>query len=77
MTTLYRNVNAKERRYTIECIPSLFGEWIVIRTFGSSSKPSPMGVIKNYYTDEEEAQMQLEILLRLKTNKGYRPLNQQ
>ena len=63
----------KERRYSIELFPSLFGEWIVIRTFGSSAKPSPKGTVKSYDASEEEARQQIEILLRLKTKKGYSP----
>ncbi|MDD3597653.1 WGR domain-containing protein [Sulfuricurvum sp.] len=74
MRVLDRSVKGKRRRYTIELAPSLFGEWMVIRTFGSSSKPSPKGIIKTYYAGEQEAVQQIEILLRQKMKKGYRPL---
>ncbi len=73
MRTLYRSVKGKERRYTIELVSSLFGEWVVIRTFGSSSKISPKGVIKTYYGNQEQAEEYLQILLLQKTKKGYRP----
>lgn len=74
MIRLYRTLKGRERRYCIELLPTLFGGWIVTRSYGSASKTSPMRVIKNGYADEEEARTQMEHLLRLKMKKGYRPL---
>lgn len=74
MMTLYRTVKGKQRRYCVELLPTLFGEWIVIRSYGSSSNASPMGIIKTCYDNEDEARTQMQRLLRLKTKKGYCPL---
>jgi len=38
VTILYRTVKDRERYYTIQLVPTLFGESMVIRTYGSKKK---------------------------------------
>ena len=66
-----RCVDSKMRYYTIELIRNLFDEWLLTRTYGSSKAKRPTRVMKEIYTDESEARISLESLLRAKEKKGY------
>lgn len=69
--TMTRSVNGRVRYYTFELIPNLFGEWMVVRTYGSIKKLKPTGVIREIYDNAEEAMVVMRLLIRAKENKGY------
>jgi predicted DNA-binding WGR domain protein len=59
------------RYYTLELIPNLFGEWMVVRTYGSIKKLKPTGVIREIYNDAEAAAESIQSLINAKLKKGY------
>lgn len=67
-TTLSRAVNNRLRYYRIELIDNLFGESLLIRTYGSLLRAKATRTI----TDRFDAHRAYEKLLELKTRKGYR-----
>lgn len=69
---LKRNVNGLIRYYKIDLSLNLFGEWLVIRTFGSLKYSLPKGVITNIYPELIDAKAAYEALIRKKAAKGYR-----
>lgn len=72
-TILYRTLNHKERYYSIQLLPTLFGETLVIRTYGSVNNHKPTGEIRNVYENIQEAQESVRVLLCNKYRRGYRP----
>lgn len=70
-TTMTRSVKGRVRYYTFELIPNLFGEWMVVRTYGSIKKLKPTGVIREIYDNSEEAMCAMKLLIRAKEKKGY------
>jgi hypothetical protein len=70
-TTMTRTVNARVRYYTIDLISNLFGEWMVIRTYGSVKKLKPTGVIRDIYNNAEDAAASIQVLIQAKQKKGY------
>lgn len=71
--TMRRSVKGKERYYTITLIRNLFGEVLLIRTYGSVNKAKPTGVRQQVYTDAAEAEESMMILIHEKQKKGYLP----
>lgn len=69
--TMTRSVKGRVRYYTFELIPNLFGEWMVVRTYGSIKKLKPTGVIREIYDNAEEAMGSMRLLIRAKEKKGY------
>lgn len=69
--TMIRSVNDKERYYKIELIPNLFGEVLLIRTYGSVYRRKPTGVITQIYANTFEAVDAQERLINQKRKKGY------
>ncbi|MDD2829816.1 MAG: molybdenum metabolism regulator [Sulfuricurvum sp.] len=59
------------RYYTLELIPNLFGEWLLIRTYGSTLRLKPTGVICELYNDAHQATSAYEQWVKAKHNKGY------
>jgi len=70
---LKRSVNGLMRYYRIDLFLNLFGEWMVIRTFGSINHSLPTGVITKVYAEQVDAQKAYEALICQKELKGYRP----
>lgn len=70
-TTLRRQVNHRVRYYTIELIPNLFGEWMLIRTYGSINRAKPTGVINEIFTTSKEAVASMDTIVRHKQKRGY------
>lgn len=70
-TTMTRSVKGRVRYYTLELIPNLFGEWMVVRTYGSIKKLKPTGVIREIYNDAEAAIASMQLLISTKLKKGY------
>ncbi|MDD4855477.1 MAG: WGR domain-containing protein [Sulfuricurvum sp.] len=66
-----RTLNTRERYYQIELIPNLFGETLLIRTYGSSSKTKPTGVIREFYDSDQEVKQQMIVLIAQKHKRGY------
>ncbi|MCX6061156.1 MAG: WGR domain-containing protein [Campylobacterales bacterium] len=66
-----RAVNARERYYTVELFPNLFGEWLLVRTYGSLKKLKPTGVIRQIYESADEAMEYLITFIQAKKKKGY------
>lgn len=73
ITILYRTVNDRERYYTIQLVPNLFGESMVIRTYGSTKKVKPTGEIRKIYANEVDAQYSIDVLIASKYKRGYSP----
>lgn len=70
-TTMTRSVKGRVRYYTLELIPNLFGEWMVVRTYGSIKKLKPTGVIREIYDNAEAAAESMQLLISAKLKKGY------
>jgi len=70
-TILYRTVNERERYYSLQILPNLFGETLVIRTFGSSKNVKATGTIQEVYTNEAEAHHKVDVLIASKHKRGY------
>jgi hypothetical protein len=70
---LKRSVNGLIRYYRIDLLLNLFGEWMVIRTFGSIKYSVPTRVITTIYPEKIDAQTAYEALICKKELKGYRP----
>lgn len=71
--TMTRSVKGRVRYYTLELFPTLFGESIVIRTYGSLQKAKPTGEIKEVYSNQADAQHSVDVLIASKHKRGYRP----
>ena len=69
--TMTRSVKGRVRYYTLELIPNLFGEWMVVRTYGSIKKLKPTGVIREIYDNAEAAAESMQLLISAKLKKGY------
>lgn len=70
-TMLIRRVNDRVRYYLVELFENLFGEWMVIRTYGSIKAQSPTRVIREYYKNANEAELSAKKIIRQKEHKGY------
>ena len=70
-TTMRRTVNTKERYYTIELIVNLFGDALLIRSFGSVNRIKPTGVISQTCKDLKEAMEIMNALIHAKRKRGY------
>ena len=70
-TILYRTVNERERYYSIQLLPNLFGETLVIRTFGSKKNVKATGTIQEVYSNEAKAHDKVDVLIASKRLKGY------
>ena len=68
---LYRVVNHKTRYYSIEINPTLFGEILLTREYGSVHNKKSTGVIKEYFSSLEDSFRVFESLINLKKRRGY------
>lgn len=73
---LKRTVNAKERYYALELIANLFGEYLLIRTYGACTNSKPTRVISNTYEILMDAKTAMETILHEKHKRGYTSPNQ-
>ena len=73
--TLYREVNKKIRYYSINLCPTLFGEFLLIREFGSMCNKKPTGIIKEYFSQIEDLVEAMKALVSAKMKKGYFQIN--
>jgi len=74
-TILYRTVNERERYYTIQILPNLFGETLVIRTFGSSKNVKATRTIQEIFATQTEAYQKVDVLIASKRKRGYHPFD--
>lgn len=72
--TMMRTVNERLRWYRLELSPNLFGEWLLIRSFGSMGRSRATGVKTELFDNPLMAQKVIERLVRSKTKKGYTPI---
>jgi len=70
-TTLIRAVNNRFRYYKLELIGNLFGESVLIRTYGSLQRAKPTRIITQLYANRFEAYESYKKLLEQKHRKGY------
>lgn len=68
---LYRTVNERERYYSIQLLPNLFGETLVIRSFGASKNVKATGTIQEVYATQTEAHNKVDVLIASKRQRGY------
>ena len=73
--TMIRTVNERLRWYRLELLPNLFGEWLLIRSFGSMGRSRATGVKTELFDNPLMAQKVFERLVRSKTKKGYIPIH--
>lgn len=66
-----RSVKAIVRYYRIDLTQNLFGDWIVMRRYGSKRFIKPTGEIITTFPSRETAQSAIDNLVRLKKKKGY------
>ena len=69
--TMIRTVNNRERWYRLEVVPNLFGEWLLVRSFGSMYNPQPIGTMVESFKDHPTALESFEQLTGEKEKKGY------
>lgn len=69
--TLIRSVNDRQRWYRLEVVPNLFGEWLLIRSFGPMSNPKPIGTMVELFSDEQTALQAYKKLTDAKHKRGY------
>lgn len=60
----------------LELITNLFGEYLLIRTYGSCKNTRPTGVISNTYETLMDAKTAIEEVLYEKFKRGYRSSNE-
>lgn len=69
--TMKRLVNDRERWYRLEVVPNLFDEWLLIRSFGSMYKATPLGIICQTFPDMESVDKACIQLTQKKSKRGY------
>ena len=70
-------VTGRERYYKINLMPTLFGDYIVIREYGNSAFHSPTRILTMYFSNVEEANKCVQNVYRKKIQKGYHDVNLQ
>lgn len=71
-TTLYRSVNDNKRYYKISIHPTLFGDYLLDREYGSIKNKKPTGRKSEYFVLLDTAIMQFKALFLQKVKKGYK-----
>ncbi len=68
---LKRTVNLKQRYYVLEMIGNLFGEYLVIRTYGACTNTKPTRIICETFPTLNKAKEAMETILHEKLKRGY------
>lgn len=68
---LHRMVQMRQRYYTMETIANLFGEYLLICTYGSSKRAKPTGVRLEMFMNVQDANKAFDDRLMKKIKKGY------
>jgi len=71
MKTIYRKVKKSTRYYKHKLVQTLFGEYILIKEFGSIHNNSATGICKNYFTNLDDAIKEAKISINRKLSCGY------
>lgn len=69
--TLLREVNSRERYYSLHISTTLFGEYLLIKENGSVKNKKPTRIVKEYYKKEYEVLLRYMTIIREKIKKGY------
>lgn len=69
--TMTRSVKGRVRYYTFEIISNLFGEWMVIRTYGSFKRTMPAGQLSESYQSYTESLRSYNAWIDAKRKRGY------
>jgi len=69
--TLYREVNHNLRYYSLTLCPTLFGEYLLTKEYGSVKNKKPTRVIKEYFSHFEDSVTVIEKFIETKIKKGY------
>lgn len=69
--TMIRSVNERKRWYRLEVVSNLFGEWLLIRSFGSFNRSAPLQCLSESFADKNSAMSAYAKLLTQKQNRGY------
>ncbi|MDP3266280.1 MAG: WGR domain-containing protein [Sulfuricurvum sp.] len=68
---LNRTVNKRERYYCLELVANLFGEFLLIRTYGGCRRAKPTRIISQSFETYVNAYRVWESLLENKYKRGY------
>lgn len=68
---LTRSVKGKKRYYLLEIDYSLFGEYILNKIYGGLNNKKPTRILREYFSSFVEAKEKLELVVRMKSKKGY------
>jgi len=71
ITTLYREVNGKVRYYKIKTYLTLFGEYILIREWGSVDNKRATGQKQSYFSGLSNLNNAIKKIVDLKSKRGY------
>jgi len=69
---LIRTCDNKDRYYTLEIVPTLFSDFLLIIEYGAVNNNKPTGVVKKYFSIYMKAMDELNSTLNKKLKKGYR-----
>ena len=70
--TLYREVNGRVRYYKIRYYLTLFGEYLLIREWGSIDNKKATGEKQSYFSTLNEAITTINAIIATKEQKGYK-----
>ena len=59
------------RYYKLKLYPTLFGDILLIKEFGSIKNKKPTGIIKEYFSHIEECLKAIDFFVYEKIKKGY------
>ena len=69
--TLYRKVNGRVRYYRLKSHLTLFGEYLLIREWGSVDNKRATGQMQKYFSSLSVLLATIENILSVKEKKGY------
>jgi len=72
ITTLYREVNGRVRYYRIKTYLTIFGEYLLVREWGSIDNKKATGEKQSYFSTLNEAIKTINIIIATKKQKGYK-----
>jgi len=71
MAKFYRKVGRNIRYYIVECSPTLFGEYLLVKKYGNIANKKPTGMKKQYFKQYDEAMEIFNKVINKKLKKGY------
>jgi len=70
-STLYKTVHGKVRYYSLAIYLTLFGEYLLLRCYGSTKNKKPSRSIKSYYKTLTDARIAFFQIIYSKKKRGY------